>query len=626
MCGIIGAYINKSNDLDVEKFNIIRDKLSYRGPDSGGTFNHNNIFLGHRRLSIIDLDTGNQPMFDAKGEISIVFNGEIYNFLTIKEELKTLGVIFKTNSDTEVILEGYLAWGLEDCLKRLEGMYAFSIWDNQKKKLFVVRDKFGEKPLYYTQDENGVYFASELKAIVPFIYKTKISKKALNLFFSLTYIPAPYTIYENVFKLEPGYFLEISDSGVQEKQFYNLLEQFEEADKHKIQSYEEAKKQLRDLLFESVRLRMVSDVPLGAFLSGGIDSSIVSAIMSNVSEKPVNTFSIGFKEKAYDESERAKLVADHIQSNHHVYFVDHNDLLGIVDETLSYFDEPFGDSSAIPSMIVAKKAREKVTVVLTGDCADELFGGYEKYLAKHYTDKYNAYPKIARKAFESFVKLIPHANATNHTLRKMKKVITSASLQPDEQYKQLCSLGYNVEEKSKLLKPNFAEDVSQHITKYFNERSGDELSKTFYSDVKLVLEGDMLTKVDRACMLNSLEARVPFLDSKIVEFSARLPHEFKILVTDKKKILKETFADLLPEEALTFSKKGFGIPIRIWFQKELKEELLSLLSEDFLISQNIFNISYVNKIVEEHMSNKENHSSKLWQLFVFQKWYKNNIS
>ena len=558
MCGIIGAYINKSNDLDVEKFNIIRDKLSYRGPDSGGTLNHNNIFLGHRRLSIIDLDTGNQPMFDAKGEISIVFNGEIYNFLTIKEELKTLGVIFKTNSDTEVILEGYLAWGLEDCLKRLEGMYAFSIWDNQKKKLFVVRDKFGEKPLYYTQDENGVYFASELKAIVPFIYKTKISKKALNLFFSLTYIPAPYTIYENVFKLEPGYFLEISDSGVQEKQFYNLLEQFEEADKHKIQSYEEAKKQLRDLLFESVRLRMVSDVPLGAFLSGGIDSSIVSAIMSNVSEKPVNTFSIGFKEKAYDESERAKLVADHIQSNHHVYFVDHNDLLGIVDETLSYFDEPFGDSSAIPSMIVAKKAREKVTVVLTGDCADELFGGYEKYLAKHYTDKYNAYPKIARKAFESFVKLIPHANATNHTLRKMKKVITSASLQPDEQYKQLCSLGYNVEEKSKLLKPNFAEDVSQHITKYFNERSGDELSKTFYSDVKLVLEGDMLTKVDRACMLNSLEARVPFLDSKIVEFSARLPHEFKILVTDKKKILKETFADLLPEEALTFSKKGFG--------------------------------------------------------------------
>lgn len=626
MCGIIGAYINKSNDLDVEKFNIIRDKLSYRGPDSGGTFNHNNIFLGHRRLSIIDLDTGNQPMFDAKGEISIVFNGEIYNFLTIKEELKTLGVIFKTNSDTEVILEGYLAWGLEDCLKRLEGMYAFSIWDNQKKKLFVVRDKFGEKPLYYTQDENGVYFASELKAIVPFIYKTKISKKALNLFFSLTYIPAPYTIYENVFKLEPGYFLEISDSGVQEKQFYNLLEQFEEADKHKIQSYEEAKKQLRDLLFESVRLRMVSDVPLGAFLSGGIDSSIVSAIMSNVSEKPVNTFSIGFKEKAYDESERAKLVADHIQSNHHVYFVDHNDLLGIVDETLSYFDEPFGDSSAIPSMLVSKKAGEKVKVVLTGDCADELFGGYEKYLAKSYSEKYNSFPSPIRKSFESIIKVIPHNNLTNHKLRKIKKVVRSANLTPENRYLNMCSLGFNSNEKSNLLNSDYQENVQGQILKYFNEADGDELSKTFYSDIKLVLEGDMLPKVDRACMINSLEARAPFLDSSIVEFALNLPHDYKILGTNKKRILKDTFSDLLPKETMSFSKKGFGIPIRIWFQKELKEELLSLLSEDFLISQNIFNITYINKIVEEHMSNKENHSSKLWQLFVFQKWYRNNIS
>lgn len=623
MCGIYGFI---SPNYSQSQLEAATNALVKRGPDASGYFFSNPLGLGHRRLSIIDISSGGQPMFSEDKTLVLVFNGEIYNFLSIKEELITLGFSFTTSSDTEVILKAYEAWGIQTCLDKLEGMFAFALWDENLKKLFVVRDRFGEKPLYYTKNQYGFFFASELKALKEHYSKQHLSKKALNLFFSLTYIPAPYTIYENVFKLEPGYFLEISDSGVQEKQFYNLLEQFEEADKHKIQSYEEAKKQLRDLLFESVRLRMVSDVPLGAFLSGGIDSSIVSAIMSNVSEKPVNTFSIGFKEKAYDESERAKLVAGHIQSKHHVYFVDHNDLLGIVDETLSYFDEPFGDSSAIPSMIVAKKARENVTVVLTGDCADELFGGYEKYLAKHYTDKYNAYPKIARKAFESFVKFIPHANATNHTLRKMKKVITSASLQPDEQYKQLCSLGYNVEEKSKLLKPNFAEDVSQHITKYFNERSGDELSKTFYSDVKLVLEGDMLTKVDRACMLNSLEARVPFLDSKIVDFSARLPHEFKISGTDKKKILKDTFADLLPEETLTFSKKGFGIPIRIWFQKELKEELLSLLSEDFLISQNIFNISYVNKIVEEHMSNKENHSSKLWQLFVFQKWYKNNIS
>ncbi len=624
MCGIIGAYINKSNDLDVEKFNIIRDKLSYRGPDSGGTFNHNNIFLGHRRLSIIDLDTGNQPMFDAKGEISIVFNGEIYNFLTIKEELKTLGVIFKTNSDTEVILEGYLAWGLEDCLKRLEGMYAFSIWDNQKKKLFVVRDKFGEKPLYYSKDDNGFYFASELKAVVPFLDEVKISKKALNLFFALTYIPEPFSIYDNIFKLEAGCYLEISENEFNRVQYFDLLGKINET--RSVLDYNKTKDKLREMLFDSVKCRMVSDVPLGAFLSGGIDSSIISAIMSKVSSNPINTFSIGFREKEYDESERAELVAKHIKSKHHLYYVDHNDLLEVVDKTLTYFDEPFGDSSAIPSMLVSKKAGEKVKVVLTGDCADELFGGYEKYLAKSYSEKYNSFPSPIRKSFESIIKVIPHNNLTNHKLRKIKKVVRSANLTPENRYLNMCSLGFNSNEKSNLLNSDYQENVQGQILKYFNEADGDELSKTFYSDIKLVLEGDMLPKVDRTCMINSLEARAPFLDSSIVEFALNLPHDYKILGTNKKRILKDTFSDLLPKETMSFSKKGFGIPIRIWFQKELKEELLSLLSEDFLISQNIFNISYVNKIVEEHMSNKENHSSKLWQLFVFQKWYKNNIS
>lgn len=624
MCGIIGAYINKSNDLNVEKFNIIRDKLSYRGPDSGGTFNHENIFLGHRRLSIIDLDTGNQPMFDAKGETSIVFNGEIYNFLTIKKELKTLGVVFKTNSDTEVILEGYLAWGLEGCLKRLEGMYAFSIWDNQKKKLFVVRDKFGEKPLYYSKDENGFYFASELKAVVPFLDEVKISKKALNLFFGLTYIPEPFSIYDNIFKLEAGYYLEVSENEFNKVQYFDLLGKINKTSS--VIDYSEAKNKLRDMLFESVKCRMVSDVPLGAFLSGGIDSSIISAIMSKVSSNPINTFSIGFREKEYDESERAELVAKHIKSKHHLYYVDHNDLLEVVDKTLTYFDEPFGDSSAIPSMLVSKKAGEKVKVVLTGDCADELFGGYEKYLAKSYSEKYNSFPGPIRKSFESIIKVIPHNNLTNHKLRKIKKVVKSANLTPENRYLNMCSLGFNSDEKYNLLNSDYQENVQGQILKYFNEADGDELSKTFYSDIKLVLEGDMLPKVDRTCMINSLEARAPFLDSSIVEFSLNLPHDYKILGTNKKRILKDTFSDLLPKETMSFSKKGFGIPIRIWFQKELKEELLSLLSEDFLISQNIFNITYVNKIVEEHMSNKENHSSKLWQLFVFQKWYKNNIS
>lgn len=625
MCGIYGFISKNTTEQSLVQ---ATDTLNLRGPDSGGYYFKSPLGLGHRRLSIIDLSTGNQPMFSEDKNLILVFNGEIYNFLALKKELQSLSYTFNTSSDTEVILKAYQEWGLKGCLNRLEGMFAFSLWDENIKKLFVVRDRFGEKPLYYTKNQNGFFFASELKALKEHYSKQQLSKKALNLFFSLTYIPAPYTIYEEVFKLEAGSYLEVNEEGQFEVfKFYDLKKIVKNNQYELITDYEVAKKQLRDLLFTSVEERMISDVPLGSFLSGGIDSSIVSAIMAKISPEPIKTFSIGFKEKEYDESERAALVANHIGSEHTLHILGHEDLLAVVDETLAYFDEPFGDSSAIPSMMVAKKAREKVTVVLTGDCADELFGGYDKYLGKHYAEKYASYPSFVRTIFEKGVQWIPHNNYTNHTLRKVKKVIKAASLTPENRYLSLSSLGFQKTEKNDLLNDTFQEDVSIEILKQFNSLGiSDELTQTFYSDIHLVLEGDMLAKVDRACMINSLEARVPFLDSKMVDFSFRLPHHFKIDGHNKKKILKETFADLLPKETMSFSKKGFGIPIRIWFQKELKEELLSLLSEDFLINQNIFNISYVNKIVEEHMSNKENHSSKLWQLFVFQKWYRNNIS
>lgn len=625
MCGIYGFISPHYTQAQLE---VATNNLEKRGPDSLGYYFESPLGLGHRRLSIIDLSSGGQPMFSQDKNIVIVFNGEIYNFQSIKKELAILGCNFLTSSDTEVIIKAYQAWGLQGCLDKLEGMFAFALWDEKLQKLFVVRDRYGEKPLYYTSNKEGFFFASELKALKEHYSKEKLSKTALNLFFSLSYIPAPHTIYKDVFKLQPGNYLEIENNGEYKiKKFYDLKSVVQKNHNNLIKDYEQAKKELRQLLFASVEERMISDVPLGSFLSGGIDSSIVSAIMAKLSDQPIKTFSIGFKEKAYDESERAALVAKHIGAEHTLHVLGHEDLLGIVDETLAYFDEPFGDSSAIPSMMVAKKAREKVTVVLTGDCADELFGGYEKYLGKYYAEKYDAYPLVARRIFEAIVKSIPHNNLTNHTLRKIKKVLFSASLSPENRYLNLASLGFSINDKEHLFNPAFLTDVSKEILRYFNELPiSDELSQTFYSDILLVLEGDMLAKVDRACMLNSLEARVPFLDSKMVDFSFRLPHHFKIDDHNKKKILKETFADLLPKETMSFSKKGFGIPIRIWFQKELKEELLSLLSEDFLISQNIFNISYVNKIVEEHMSNKENHSSKLWQLFVFQKWYKNNIS
>ncbi len=621
MCGIYGFISPKYTKKQLEE---ATDSMTKRGPDASGYFYSSPIGLGHRRLSIIDLSSGSQPMYSDDGQQVIVFNGEIYNFHTVRDELIALGKVFKTRSDTEVILVAYLTWGLARCLNKLEGMFAFAIWDNTIQKLFVVRDRFGEKPLYYAQTNDGLFFASELKALKAHYSKERLSIKALNLFFSLSYIPAPFTIYENVFKLSPGTYLSAGPDGKFElSSFYNLKEIAESGRDRIITNYSAAKEELRSLLFHSVSERMISDVPLGSFLSGGIDSSIVSAVMAQISKQPIKTFSIGFKEKAYDESERAALVAKHIGAEHTLHVLGHEDLLGIVDETLAYFDEPFGDSSAIPSMMVAKKAREKVTVVLTGDCADELFGGYEKYLGKYYAEKYNAYPLAARKIFEAIVKSIPHNNLTNHTLRKIKKVLFSASLSPENRYLNLASLGFSVNDKVQLFNPAYSTDVSKEILRYFNELPiSDELNQTFYSDILLVLEGDMLAKVDRACMLNSLEARVPFLDSKMVDFSFRLPHHFKIEGPNKKKILKETFADLLPKQTLSFSKKGFGLPIRLWFQNELKAELYDLLDKKFIEEQSIFSYENIDKLLNEHMQGRENHSSRLWQLFVFQKWYK----
>lgn len=623
MCGIYGFISKNTTEQSLVQ---ATDILNLRGPDSGGYFFKSPLGLGHRRLSIIDLSTGDQPMFSEDKNLILVFNGEIYNFLLIKEELLKLEHTFVTTSDTEVILKAYQEWGLKGCLERLEGMFAFALWDENLKKLFVVRDRFGEKPLYYTKNQNGFFFASELKALKEHYSKQHLSKKALNLFFSLTYIPAPYTIYEEVFKLEAGSYLEVNEEGQFEVfKFYDLKKIVKNNQFELITDYEVAKKQLRDLLFTSVEERMVSDVPLGSFLSGGIDSSIVSAIMAKISKTPIKTFSIGFKEKAYDESDRANLVAKHIGADHTSHILGHEDLLAVVNETLAYFDEPFGDSSAIPSMMVAKKAREKVTVVLTGDCADELFGGYEKYLGKHYADKYASYPQFIKSIFEGVVNRIPHTNLTNHTLRKIKKVIHSASLSPENRYLALTSLGYAPKQKQSLLTEKYEWNTRELILSHFKELSTtDELTQTFYSDVKLVLEGDMLAKVDRACMLNSLEARVPFLDSKIVDFSFKLPHEFKIQGSNKKRILKDTFADLLPAETMKFSKKGFGLPLRLWFQTELNEELNSLLQEDKIISQGIFDHKYISSILLEHTTNQENHSAKLWLLFVFQKWYFQN--
>ncbi len=620
MCAIAGI-INFSTNVSMAELSEMTDLMSQRGPDERGFYLDGNIGFGHRRLAIIDVKSGKQPMKLEDDNFVIVFNGEIYNFAEIRDELKSLNVVFHTDSDTEVILQAYRQWGIEVCLSKMDGMWAFAIYDKTKQKVMVVRDRFGEKPIYFINDGQRFVFASELKAFKPNSKKYNIDITALNLFLSLSYIPAPYTIYKGIQKMMPGSYYEINlnDGTINKHQYYDVVSERQK----EINDENKAIKEIREILTDSVKKRMVSDVPLGAFLSGGIDSSIVCCIMSKLSDVPINTFSIGFKEKDYDESERAQIIVDHIKSNHTKHILNYSDVLGILDDIILYYDEPYGVSSAIPSFYVAKLARQKVSVVLTGDCADELFGGYEKYLADYYVKRYNSLPKFVRCFFESLVNICPVTTYTNNFLRKVKKVVRNAQLSGFDLYYSMMCLGFNDDSRKKLLKDESYVEIKQ-IYKNMWDSIPDDFSyllKEQMMDAKGVLEGDMFPKVDRACMHVSLENRAPFIDKRLFHLAMNLKDNLKINGKSKKYLLKRAFSDILPDETLKFSKSGFGVPVDYWFRNELKVDLLEVLSRDFIEKQAIFKYDYVKKIVDEHMNCKENHRFLLWNLYVFQKWY-----
>ena len=627
MCGISGIIGKDKRDIDINCLKDMSDRMTLRGPDAGGTFVDESVGLAHRRLSIIDLASGNQPMAINDGDVIIVYNGEVYNFKELRAKLIKLGHFFQTTSDTEVVARCYLEYGIEGCLSRLEGMFAFAIYDKRTKKVYIARDRYGEKPLYYYEDDHFFFFASELKAFAPSLLKFNLDETALNLFLTLSYIPAPYTIYKGVYKLQQGCFIEFDDQRTpQIHQYYNPINDI--VDKSQVGSYTEAIDKLKVLITDSVKHRMVSDVPMGAFLSGGIDSSIVCCLMASLSDKPINTFSIGFDERDYDESDRAEAVAKHIGANHRKYILHYNDVLDILDDIIAYYDEPFGDSSAIPSYYVAKLAHEDVKVVLTGDCADELFAGYEKYLAEYYSAKYRKLPKLFRRVIEAIVDIIPLNDYTNNGLRKAKKVMQYAEDTGFALYYDMLCLGFNDNERAKLLKAEYFSDIKRRYKEFYDSLpvSTTYLQKEQVIDVYRVLEGQMFSKVDRACMHNSLENRAPFIDSEIVKFALNLPDKYKIDGNKKKKILKDDYKDILPQKTLTFSKRGFGVPVDHWFRNELKKELVSLLSEKAINNQGIFNYNYIDTLLKEHISGKENHKGMLWNLFVFQKWYYKNIT
>lgn len=624
MCSICGIVDFARNNIDKEVLVAMSDRMLLRGPDFGDVFIDGYVGLAHRRLSIIDLETGNQPMAIDNGNIVIVFNGEVYNYKEIRNQLNREGVVFYTKSDTEVVIKAYQYYGIDRCLDLLEGMFAFAIYDKKERKIFLARDRFGEKPLFYYQDGARFFFASELKAFEPSLKKFGLDKTAFNLFLTVLYIPAPYTIYREVKKLEPGCYMIISvDGDISHHQYYDISDlKLDCSD-----NYVTAKSRLRSYVEKAVSSRMITDVPIGAFLSGGIDSSIVCALMNRFSNLPINTYSIGFEEKDYDESDRAQLMAQYIGANHTQFTLHYADVLKDLDDIVLYYDEPYGGSSAIPSYYVAKLASKDVKVVLTGDCADELFGGYEKYLARYYGGKYNKIPSLLRKSFELAIKHIPYNSQTNNFLRKVHKVIHFSRYSGFDLYYNLLCNGFDDNCRKLLIKDSMYIDTKQIYQRWYQmvEPGRTDLQKEQLMDVKIVLEGQMFVKVDRACMHNSLENRAPFIDRQVAEYALSLADNYKIDGHQKKKILKDAFKDILPPEVLGFSKRGFGVPVDHWFRNELKSELLSLCSKDFIEKQGLFNYEYIHGIIDEHVKGKENHKNLLWNLFVFQKWYLKNI-
>nr|WP_321234818.1 asparagine synthase (glutamine-hydrolyzing) [uncultured Psychroserpens sp.] len=626
MCGINGIIFKSKQEINTVKHTLTKmnDLIIHRGPDDDGIYLKSGssyaVGMGMRRLSIIDLSTGNQPMYSKDETIGIVFNGEIYNFQTLREQLKDKGVAFSTTSDTEVVLKLYETYGT-DSFAMLDGMFGLSVHDINKNKIYIARDFFGEKPLYYTDTKDSFYWASELKSIFnSLITKPAIAKEGLNLYFRLTYIPAPYTIYEGVKKLEANNYLEY-DLETLNFTTHQIHDTTPKA-KSKL-SFDEAKAEVKDRVFQSVESRSVSDVPLGTFLSGGVDSSVVSYCLSEINDSKIDTFSIGFEKATFDETDKSRVVAKQINSNHHEFIINESDLSKNIDAILLNFDEPFADSSSLPTYLVSNKTKSYVKVALTGDGGDEVFGGYNKY----YIGKLNSrYTKIVPKFIHNRIKSLSSASLKRKEdsrgfKYKLNKLVNAIDYN-DSYYWDIISLGFETNDINALLSDAYQK---QNVFDYYKTKTNISNPKSLHEfrtvDRHLSLEGDMLVKVDRTSMLNSLECRSPFLNRELFEFTMSLPEDYLLNKWSKKHILKEAFKEDFPEGFLEKSKQGFGVPVGDWLRGGLKQELLNYSDISFLKNQSIFNTDNISKLVQNHVSGKEDNTFKVWAFYCFQKWY-----
>jgi len=623
MCGIAGfldlfasrgltALDDRAEILD-RMCQIIR----HRGPDDQGELLRPGVALGMRRLSIIDIAGGRQPIFNEDGSLSIVFNGEIYNFLELKPELEAKGHVFKTNSDTEAIVHAYEEFGT-NCVDHLRGMFAFAIWNEKSRTLFLARDRVGKKPLYYTITSHGtLVFGSELKSLLehPEVQR-ELDPKALDAYLTLGYVPDPLSIFRNINKLPPGHYLTFSEAGLKVTRYWDF--RFEP---DTVRSEEDYLAELRELLDESVRLRLISDVPLGAFLSGGIDSSTVVAMMARHMGQPVKTFSIGFHEDSFNELKYARLTAQRFGTDHHEFFVT-PDICSIVDELVWHFDEPFADSSAIPTYMVSKLARDHVTVVLSGDGGDELFAGYTRYVVDRKREGFARLPKPLREnVMRPLSQRLPHATWGRNYLHNV-------SLDPISRYLDSVSVFtslnrnslYSADFKSKLGSTSYVSTLFNDLVNHVS--TGESLDQLLYLDSKTYLPGDILTKVDRMSMAVSLEARAPLLDHKLIDFVTGIPAGLKLSGFETKYLLKKAVKDLVPSEILNRPKQGFGVPIQEWINQQLRSRVHETLTEPRSRQRGHLNVQYIDVLLNEHERGRRDHSMGLWALFMLELWHR----
>ena len=624
MCGITGILaFNEKGKAYLPKISGATAALKQRGPDGEGIYTHHRAALGHRRLSIIDTSSlAAQPFTDASGRYTIVFNGELFNYKELRNQLEAKGVKFTSQSDTEVLLSIYISEKAA-CLNKLDGEFAFAVYDNESEELFIARDRYGIKPLYYYKDDNRFIFASELKAVTEYDIPKLIDEASLQLYLHLNYIPAPYSIYKNVLKAPAGTYLTINGKGAFFQKTYYTIPYSEKPGTYP--TYETAQKQLKELLEHSVRQRMIADVPLGAFLSGGIDSSIITAIAAQ-NTTHLKTFSIGYKdEPMFDETYYAQLVAAKYKTDHTVFSLSNDDLFANLHHVLDYTDEPFADSSALAVNILSMHTKKYVTVALSGDGADELFAGYNKHAAELRARSGGLTARMV-KVSHPFLKQLPKSRntKTGNRIRQLHKFAEGMKLDNKERYWKWA--GFRGAEDLFTAKTENREEY-ENRKKELLKNINPDYNSVLLTDMLLVLENDMLVKTDRMSMSQSLEVRVPFLDSQLVDFAFSLPAHYKIDNKQRKKILKDAFRSYLPEELLNRGKQGFEVPLLKWFQTDLKSMITDdLLSDAFIKEQNIFDAAGVKDLKSQVFSRNSNDAvARIWALIVFQYWWKKNF-